>query len=102
MAPLFLVGVCGSAHIYLHSASEASTIKKVPHNFIPPVLIQSSTPTFGGFPRQRFVKAKSSLMSLNPSPLILRHLVQLSSKGYRITKIILFDLAGWIGTIIAV
>ncbi len=41
-------------------------------------------------------------MSLKSSLLILIYYVQLSSKVYKITKMILFDLAGWIGTIIAI
>lgn len=77
--PHRLLGVCGSAHVYLHSASVVSTVKKVPHIFIPPVLTQSSTRTFGGFPRLRFMKAGVgwvgvSFMSLNTSYLILSHI----------------------------
>jgi hypothetical protein len=68
--PHYRLGVCGSAHVYLYSSSMASTEKKVRHIFIPPVLIQSSTPTFGGFPRRQFMKAKSSFMLLNTSSLI--------------------------------
>jgi hypothetical protein len=41
-------------------------------------------------------------MSLKSSPLILINSVQLSSKVYKITEMILFDLAGWIGMIIAI
>jgi len=71
MAPLFLIRrlrICARLPLFCF---EASTEKKVPHIFILHVLIQSSTSDFVGFPRMRFQKAKSSFMSLNPSPLIL-------------------------------
>ena len=73
--PHHLLGVCGSAHIDLYSASKASTVTKVPHIFILHVLIQSSPSDSVGFPRRRCVKAKSSFMSLNPSPLILYKMI---------------------------